>query len=704
MRIPSPALPFLLLALSVAPPAGRGAEAETTQLAGDIELTADGPMLIDQGTGELVARKNARVVYETWTLLADEIRINRNTREARATGNVVATSPGMRLLAKSARYNQDTGRLEVEDFRFGRPPYYAAGKRGEGTPGNMVFEHVQIFYGEPGRMTPRLSIRILKVDRDNEILDADGLRLSVGSLPLLALTGLVRPIEGPKLIWETRAGYDNELGLRFGVGVYYPLSAGWNPGGSFDVFTDRGILFGPGIRYEIDRDSMRAEGAGDFLYIHDSGDRKTDVRGRPIEENRNFAVWNHIQSDRDRWSLNGELNWWSDSAVLRDFREDAFDRNQEPDNHLEASLYGSNYVLSAFTRYRPNDFQAVAERLPEVRFDLLPTPLADTGALLSLEGSAAILREKSLLGEPELRSDRFDLYAGLDRTVRVAKGITFTPVLGGRLTHYARVEGGRDDYTRWLGEIGFDARLLANRVIDVKKPLLGIDGVMHIVEPTIQYRYVPSADRGREFIPAIDRPAFLTQLQPLGLADRRDIDALGDIHAVRLGLNNLLQTRHEDYGSRPLLMVNLAGDIYFSDRPDGRDFSTLQAEVRLNPADWLDLWFFMRFDPDDANVPEFNTRLTLIDGDAWSAGIDGDYLTGDVAQIEVFGRYRVNEAYELFGTIRYDSRESRFNEITLGLNAQISQYWLVRTGIAIRDGPRRESSFGLRIGLRFLAF
>ena len=28
----------------------------------------------------------------------------------------------------------------------------------------------------------------------------------------------------------------------------------------------------------------------------------------------------HIQNWDRRWSLNGELNWWSDSAVMRDFR------------------------------------------------------------------------------------------------------------------------------------------------------------------------------------------------------------------------------------------------------------------------------------------------------------------------------------------------------------------------------------------------
>ncbi len=702
MRFRSAVSSLLIPLLALPTFAARGGE--PAKLESDLQLTADEPLVIDGRSGEMVARKNARVTYDTWTLVADEIRINRQTQDARAIGNVVATSPGMRLLARSARYDQSTGQIEVNDFRFGRPPYYATGESGSGTADAMVFENVQIFYGEPGRLTPRLAVRVLKVDRTTETFDAEGLKLSIGSLPVLALSGLARPLVGPSLIWETRAGYDSRLGAHFGAGIYYPLSAGWNPGGSIDLFSDRGVLLGPGARYDIARETMIAKGGGDLLYIHDYGDRGVDRMGEPIENDRAIASWSHIQTDRERWSLNGEINWWSDSAVLRDFREEAFDRNQEPDNFLEASLNGKNYILSAFTRYRANDFQIVAERLPEVRFDLLPTPVADTGVLLAIESSAAALRERSIAGEPELRSDRFDLYAGLERTLRIARGVTFTPVAGGRLTHYSRAIGGRDDYTRWLGEIGFDASMVANRVVEVEKPLLGINGIRHIVEPVVQYRYVPSADRGRAFIPGIDRPAFLTQLQPLGLAQRRDIDALDEIHAVRLGLNNLLQTRREGHGSRQLLLFNLASDFYFADHADGRDYSTVQAEMRLTPADWLDWWIFMRFDPEDINVPEFNTRLTLVNGDAWSAGIDGDYLTGDLSQIEIFGRYALNEAYEIFGGLRYDAREERFNEISIGLSSQIAQHWLVRTGIALRDGPRRESDFSLRLSLRFLAF
>ena len=42
------------------------------------------------------------------------------------------------------------------------------------------------------------------------------------------------------------------------------------------------------------------------------------------------------------------------------------------DNFLESYYTGDNYVISAFTRFQPNDYHIVQRRLPEIRFDGLP--------------------------------------------------------------------------------------------------------------------------------------------------------------------------------------------------------------------------------------------------------------------------------------------------------------------------------------------
>ncbi len=670
-----------------------------------LDLTAEQPLEIDGRTREVIARGNARVVFGEWTLTADEIRYNQATGSASASGDVVASRPGLRILAARARYFAETQRVEVEDFRFGRPPYLASGRRGYGDASLMTLEDVEILYGDPGLLTPRAKVRVLRVNREDDLVKAEGFRLSVGAIPLLALSGLVRPLEGPRVVLETRAGFESHLGAQLGAGVYVPTSVGFNPGGSVDVFTSRGVLFGPGVRYDFRRGRTVARGSADLAYIRDSGDRETDVLGRPIDADRHFARLDHVLRHGDEWSLNGELNLWHDSAVVRDFRDELFDRSQDPDNHLEATHRGANHLLSAFTRLRVNDFQTVAERLPEVRLDWLPTPVAATGALFAGHASAAALRERPPgPGGPALRSDRFDVYAALSRTIVPTAGVTITPVAGGRLTHYDRAVGGRDTYTRWLGELGFDARMRAQRTIDLEKPLWGIRGLRHVVEPTVEYRFVPGAKRGREFIPEIDRPAFLTQLQPLGLASRRDIDALEPIHTLRIGLGNLLETRRDDYGSRQVLDARVGLDVFLGRLGSGRDVSDLHLDVRLTPADWFEGWLFVRLDPEETRLEEFNARATLVDGAAWSVGVGVDYLRDDIEQGRLHGRYALDEVNELYAGIRYDFREGRFNEIGFGVNSRISQLWVAGAGVRFRDGQLRESDFGIRLTLGFVGF
>lgn len=691
---------FLFLILGLVLPACLGEEAEEPVF----NLTADEPLVVDIQSRETIARGNARMTYGQWTLTADEIRFNANTNEAIASGNIVATHPGLRFLGEKAHYWHTEQRVEIEDFRFGRPPYHISGKRAHGTADRMVMEDLEMLYGEPGKFTPRASARSVTLI-DQERFEAEGARVLLGAFPIFAFTGFARPLDEPQLVWEARAGYQGHLGVHLGAGVYTPVWDGIQPGGNVDIFTKRGVLFGPGVRYDKEVDGSTTKGKSDFNYIHDSGDTGVDSLGRPIDKDRFFWTWDHRHNFNDEWTVNGQLNWWSDSAVLRDFREDEFDRNQEPDNYLEASLNGSNYILSGFVRGRPNDFFVIPERLPEVRFDLMPTPIAQTGVMLDLRAGAAALTEKPLTpGGEELRSDRADVYAGVSRTFKLAKGVHFTPVAGGRFTHYARTSDGSGDYTRWLGEVGFDTSLRAFRTTDLENPVWGINGTRHIIEPYVSYRYIPSADKGQEFIPAIDRPAFLTQLQPLGLANRRDIDQLSPTNTVRIGLKNLVETRREDYGSRSLFSLDLATDLSFDTEPGEHDFSDIHAEMRVTPADWLDFWLFMRFDPYAIDVAEVNTRITIHDGRLWTLGLDTDFLREDIDQVQVFGRYALSEASTVFGGVRYDGRANRFNEIEVGMDRRIHQLWEVGLGLRFREGTQRESDFGVRLNVHFLAF
>ncbi|HRI81990.1 MAG TPA: hypothetical protein PLF88_06110, partial [Opitutaceae bacterium] len=247
--------------------------------------------------------------------------------------------------------------------------------------------------------------------------------------------------------------------------------------------------------------------------------------------------------------------------------------------------------------------------------------------------------------------------------------------------------------------------LRGSAVFDYKNEIWKIDGLRHLVTPRFSYRYVPNAERGRAFIPPIDRRTFMTYLPTLGLGDIRHVDDLGPMHTLRLGVDNTLQTRDAVYGSRDLLAFNLAADLRLDDRPAGeRRLSSIHAGLNLTPAPWLEFELYQSFSTQQHTLQEFNTGLTLRDGDAWALRFSSHYLRGQIEEYVVSPRLRLNEAYETVARFHYDARQRRFNEQAFGLRQNLHNTWIIEYLATFYDGPRRESSFGLSLRVEVLGF
>jgi LPS-assembly protein len=461
-------------------------------------------------------------------------------------------------------------------------------------------------------------------------------------------------------------------------------------------------MIGPSGSYNQATDTSSVHGFFRSGHINDSGDRKTDVLGRPVPADRSFFAWEHRQRAGDHFTLDGEFNYWSDSEILRDFRHKEFDRVQQPDSFLEAAYTQNNYSLSAFARVHPNQYHRVQERLPEVRFDLMPSILGG-GLYERGSASAAVLQSDAFGADPDLRTNRLDAYYGLERPLTPTPWFTFTPVAGARVTHYTDALGGKDDYTRTLGEVGFDARLLASGTFDYKNGIWEIDGLRHLVEPKLSYRYAPEAERGKAYIPPIDRRAFSTYLQPLSIGDSRFLDDLSALNTLRLSLDNTFQTRDAVYGSRNLATLNFAADYRF-DHPGTAPLSDIYTEFTLTPASWLRWEVFDRFDPHGSRQPELNTALAIADQQWWSARLATHYLRDNYEEYLLEWRQRINEVYDVTALWRYDARNRRFNEQSYGVWQRLGQTWAVKYEVSWFNGPRRESNFALNIEVELLKF
>ncbi len=677
-----------------------------------LELISDDPIEYDHRRQELIARGSARLTYEDSFLTANEIIYNQEKMIATARDNVVVQYRSGRLVGDFLSYELATRQARGENIRFGYFPLFLESREVSGTPEELRFTDAVFYAYEPRAFSPNVRARRASVDEDRR-MRAENLTLRVGRVPFFYWHALeLEPREFPADV-TMGAGYEKFLGTWVRLGVRAPVAEDVRVGVDLDGYTRRGGLFGPGADYDWTGDRYQVFGEFSSGYIVDQGELGTDLLGRDISRHRYFVDWQNKFFFEEHLEVTAQFKDWSDSAVTRDFRRSLFEREQEPDTFLEAAMLGDNTVLSLFTRARPNDFQLVQERLPEVRVDGLTRPLAG-GIYQNYQASAAHLQERppGPLQLETTRSDRFDVFYGLDRPVAVTDWMSVTPAAGGRMTHYNRVDGERDDYTRWLGEVGMDVNFYGYGIYDYQNRFWRIDGIRHLVEPKLQYRYIPKADRGDEVIPAIDRRADSTQLQPLRLGRIRNIDELNEIHALRLGLDQYFQTRDPDYGSRDLLALFLAADWRFTPGPapeEGEEplarlddeFSDLHSEVVLTPVDWLRFNVFNRFDTERLELRETNTALTLTDTEVWSLTLGTDYLENRIEQYAARYQYRFNEVYGFNAYARYDTRVSLFTEQRYAITQTLQNTWDVEYRITLRNGAQRESSaeFGMALSL-----
>jgi LPS-assembly protein len=668
------------------------------------DFTAD-HFSYDDNTKESVARGHAHLIDGDLLFTADEIRFNRKTDVISAVGNAAYTRSTERLLADQIVYHRADGTFTADNLRVGRRGIYIQGRRAEGTRKQLIIHEASITYGEPGSWQPVVQADTIIYSPDRFIRVVHSW-IGLGTAELIPIPHLNEDFTGPfALPYMTfNPGYQSSLGGIADFSLEAPVNSWLKAGGDVGLYTNRGVMAGPVADYGVLGDDD-LKGLLRTGFIDDYGNRGVDILGDGIQKDRAFVEWNHQEQLTENVTLDGEVNWWTDSDVFRDFHDREFQAVQEPDNYLESTYTGQNFFASAFTRFQPDTFEPVQERLPELRFDLLPTAIGG-GFYERFDASSSLLREFPPDGGPELGSERLDAFYGLTRPIAPVSWFTFTPVAGVRVTDYLDTIGaatpGGD--TRVLGEIGFDAALRMSGTFDYRNRTWKIDGLRHLFTPYLSYRYVPASGADPNRIPDIDADTFNTYLPPLELGDARAIDALGPSDTLRIGIDNTLQTRDPVYGSRDLVVVRLADDILFLRQPGQRDYSELHGEVSIFPAKWIDIDSQEIVAPRSGAVHEFESGVTLRDGDVRTIRLATDFVRQEDDDYFAEWTERLNEVYRSLIRFDYDAREHRFDRREIGLIQNLNNSWRLEYTLTFNQGPSREGHFGFNMGIDVIRF
>ena len=634
-------------------------------------LSSDKPIVYDMQKQASLAEGNAEFLNKNLSVKADKIYYFSETAKALAEGNVRITNEQFRLLTEAGNYLSSEKELSCEKFRMEVFGHGVQGENLHGTTDCLYADNLIIDYNGVQKDVAGVHIHAKKGELHGH--DYFALRdavFHIGKVPLFYTPYYRHDFKHSTVRWKCDFGMirRNKTYGRYVRNDLF-LDLGWHikPGIMFDTYRKRGILFGGMFEY----DEPFGHGVFKAARVHDSDLDRYLTKNPKLKNSRYFSEWRHQGTINGSTDISVQMEWMRDKDFLEDFRPDENDATrQHPDNFAEISHRSDESVTSILARYRFNHFQRIQERLPEIRYEHMPVRWGESDLYYQYGLGISHLRERSLDDtSPERILRRMDIYGGISSPFELCPWCTFTPLASTRIAHYWGLNQPNQpkDYTRCLGQVGFDLRFRAYGEYAYENDYWDIHHLRHLIQPVIQYRYIPKGHSGNHTIPAIDREALdgkKPSLQEIDLLNRRDIDDLNDMHLLRLGLENFLYTNYLRGDPSQWLHFNIYQDVRLQKSLENgkkqRTLSDTHIDFEWNPASFVTFNQYLRVDPTEKRLRESNTSVSFKEGDLWRISCSHSYTQdggSPTNQNSLSISYRLNSTNVISAAISIDAHK-----------------------------------------------
>lgn len=647
-------------------------------------------------TGKLEYRESFQLKSDTGLeLLSRDAIMDLNTRNIELLGDVRIFQSGLYQRGNRAIYNYASKEIINDGLKVSLSPILLEAGSFKTTQKNGK----TYFLGKNAGITthdvekPNFWIRAdrIKVYPDEKITFKN-LKLYAGETPIFWLPIFAQPLDaelGYHFIPGAKSNWGGYLLNRYGVmlgedkdSIFYQNGQPWLLAQYLvDIRTRRGLGLGADFKDIRLNDNPNLTGLK-FYYLNDLDPQITRsgiVRPRVNEDRYRIELkhrhYFHRDSEKETY-LDGNLVWLSDQFYREDFEPKLFRYDPDPDNTVSL-LHKTPYLLGGLTsRLRINDFYQSDTKLPEVFFDFIKSPIADSPLLY--EGHASIGKYKEFLasanrsdlqnelttllpGDPRISEintlldergyQRFHTYHEFSLPLQPRRGISIVPHAGAGYTRYWSIDNGTSGFDRTHLQAGVDFSLkFAKRFEGISNKKWGIDGLMHVIQPYASFSYLKTDALDPSFR-SIQRLTPSTEIRPIKVGRFSAIDDLNTWSVLRVGLRNNLITKR-DGGSHPWLTMNSYIDLFFDDPEFDRDFSNLYNDLTWHPLPWvkLDLHTQLPIGNEREGFSEFATTATFMPRKDTELSVGYRYLDShptleDSTRIDIRAYTRFNEKW-----------------------------------------------------------
>lgn len=708
---------FRCVACLAAEPVAEGSS--TNALPDDIDVQSLNPNFLfdyDFETGLVQATNGVRVVYKDTTLTSIRLQLDSYTGDALAEGAVILERGAQIWTGERLRYNLRTGDLQGENFRVGAPPLFVGGETAmtlevPGTNRAVVLTNAFITTDDLANPGFRIRAPSLRIHENRHVI-ARGATLYAGNVPVFWFPYYQRRLGDHPTRWILTPGYRSTYGAYVRAAYEFDLGTDAQLALHVDPYSRRGIGLGPTLTYDL---ASIGTGTLDGYWIADQRPEDDPITRKPPDTQRERISFSHQLTLRPGLTGTAVVRQQSDRWVLRDFFEDEYRRNPLPSTFFEIQQAWPDFTLNALARVQVNDFFETVERLPDVRLSAHRQELGHSGIFYEGENSLGWFQHRFVDDSPtnDYSAFRADSFHQLLLPKTFFGWLNVTPRVGGRFTYYGDTQGtGWEDLdaeTRGVLNTGVEFSFKAHRLWrGASSRFWDVDGLRHILEPSINYAYTPEPNVRPRELPQFDTELPSLRLLPVTYPDYNSIDSIDARNVVRLGMRNKLQTKRDGHVEDLLDWVVMT-DWRIDPRRGQGSFNDIYSEMDFKPRRWITLNSELRIDPNAPLLRESQTSVILKPGKDWSLAVSHRYTRDD--PLLGPGGNLLGTRLHLRFSENWGFRTSHYYEIREGLLEE--QYYTVYRDLRsltaaltfrLRERLQQGDDFAVALTISFKAF
>jgi hypothetical protein len=619
-------------------------------------------------------------------------------------------------------YNTETKKVRAFNGRTESEPYFVTGRDVSSianSDNGYLIRNGTFTTDDTARPDFHLHARKIRIyEKDRVIMQY--VTAYIGNVPVFWWPYLYQSLSDT-FSFTISPAYLSEWGPSLLTQVMFPITDYIRARLQLDYFGRRGaaIGFNPVIDYGKDKDSQARIKT---FYIDD---QNPDI-------NQTDEVRQNVPASRYRLSLEDRTNFTddiyaianltklSDPYVMEDFYQGEFRIDPVPDNVIAVTKTNPIYTLTAIERFQANDFFTTTERSPEVVLDITRHPLFGGPIFYEGETGFANLRLQFPEGSDfkNYGTDRFDTFHQLTFPNTYFGWLSIVPRVGYRGTYYGKTwdlgstifvppsdplvpdfilppptnanpikfDG---DTFRSVFDTGAEASFkISRKWDDVQSRALGLDGLMHVIQPFTDFSWVKEDGPNPLSILQFDRFEPSTQLRAIDFPQFTTIDSIADWTVWRVGVRNRLETRRDD-STMTWFELDTYFDVNFDNPYDRNDYSDLVNKIRFTPLPWLSFSV-------DSQVPAFAKSFTEVNTSANIQPLSNLQLTvahrylndnpffQNSSLFVVGGYYRIDDNWGVGAQEQYEATTNTLEEQRYAIYRDLSS-WVASFGGVIRD-------------------